>query len=75
MSADQTIVKTGNCIDCQKHRVLADRDPDDWFCDDDVKVICGLNGRAVTVACRPYNTRKECKTPTWCPLPSEGAQR
>jgi hypothetical protein len=24
--------------------------------------------RAITVACRPYNRRKECETPTWCPL-------
>jgi len=29
-----------NCIDCQYHKVIADPDPEDWFCDDDVAVIC-----------------------------------
>ena len=28
------------CIDCTKHEVISDRDPDDWFCDDDIAVIC-----------------------------------
>ena len=27
-----------NCIDCSSHQVLPDPDPNDWFCDDDVKV-------------------------------------
>ena len=57
-----------NCIDCPAHRVLADSDPSDWFCDDDVKVVCGHAKRTVTVACRPYNTRKESARPEWCPL-------
>lgn len=26
------------------------------------------NKRTITVACRPYNTRKESETPDWCPL-------
>jgi len=56
-----------NCIDCPEHQILKDPDPDDWFCDDDVKVICGLNNKQITCACRPYNTRKECNIPTWCP--------
>ncbi len=29
-----------NCIDCPKHRVIPDPDPDDWFNDDDVAVVC-----------------------------------
>jgi len=57
-----------NCIDCPNHRVLPDPDPNDWFCDDDKKVICNLNEKEITVACRPYNLRKECETPEWCPL-------
>lgn len=31
-----------NCLDCPNHRVLADPDPDDWFCDDDKAVACAL---------------------------------
>ena len=45
-----------NCIDCPAHRVLPDPDLDDWFCDDDVKVVCGHAKRNVTAACRPINT-------------------
>lgn len=67
-----------NCTQCPNHRVERDPDPDDWFCDDDVKVRCllskaGYDGNRcqepfVTVACRPYNVVKECGVPDWCPL-------
>ena len=57
-----------NCIDCPKHKIEIDPDPDDWFDDDDVKVLCSLNGKEITCGCRPYNVRKECKVRGWCPL-------
>lgn len=73
-----------NCLDCQFHKIINDRDPDDWFCDDDVAVLCQRSPieansvsryraerfplRRVTSACRPYNARKESQTPKWCPL-------
>lgn len=34
-----------NCIDCPNHKIIADPDPYDWFCDDDVAVICLLTSR------------------------------
>jgi hypothetical protein len=62
-------------MDCAFHVVARDPDPNDWFCDDDEAVLCSkmpaskeLPHKAVTVACRPYNKRKECETPKWCPL-------
>lgn len=61
-------LKILNCIDCPFHSVLPDPDPDDWFCDDDVKVVCTKENKTITTACRPYNKRKECETPNWCPL-------
>jgi len=61
-------MKKENCMDCQYHKVLSDPDPHDWFCDDDEKVVCEKSNKNITVACRPYNKRKECVTPTWCPL-------
>lgn len=61
-----------NCINCDDHVVLPDPDPDDWFCDDDVKVTCKLAKRNITVACRPYNIEKECVTPKWCPKKKKG---
>jgi len=63
----ETNIKINNCIDCMEHEILNDPDPYDWFCDDDVKVICKLNRRKITCACRPYNIRKECDIPIWCP--------
>lgn len=56
-----------NCIDCKLHQILSDPDPDDWFCDDDVKVVCTFNHRLITQACRPHHIREECKIPEWCP--------
>lgn len=77
--------KNNNCCDCLHHEIIEDPDPDDWFCDDDVAVVCKITKnkkrdqnskhksnhsefRAITIACRPYNIKKECSTPTWCPL-------
>ena len=59
-----------SCIDCPAHEVLPDPDPFDWFCDDDVKVICRhMDDKEITVACRPYHTRAETTpVPEWCPL-------
>jgi len=64
-----------NCMDCPHHEVRPDPDPDDWFCDDDEKVVCKLAEEKklenvnITVACRPYKKREECDIPKWCPLP------
>ena len=29
-----------SCMECPKHKVIPDPDPLDWFCDDDVAVVC-----------------------------------
>lgn len=60
-----------SCAECPHHKVLPDPDPSDSFCFDDVKVVCELNPDSpITVACRPYNVRKEITPmPSWCPLP------
>jgi hypothetical protein len=60
--------KLSNCMDCPHHRVEMDPDPDDWFNDDDERVFCTKQHKNITVACRPYNKRKECEIPDWCPL-------
>jgi len=59
-----------NCLDCPHHEVRPDPDPLDSFCQDDQKVVCkkAKNERAIVVAERPYNLRRECKVPSWCPL-------
>lgn len=62
------VLRTTNCIDCPLHSVLPDPDPDDWFNDDDMKVVCNLAKKEITSACRPYNLRKESDIPNWCPL-------
>lgn len=67
MSENKVTIEITNCMDCPDHELLPDPDPYDWFCDDDEKVVCTKTGRNVTCACRPYNTRKECEIPHWCP--------
>ena len=70
-----------NCTQCPHHKVVADPDPYDWFCDDDCAVICTIKKsraerherfgglRPATVACRPYMTARETTPPpNWCPL-------
>lgn len=64
----EVALKIINCMECQYHEVRPDPDPDDWFNDDDVKVVCMKANKNVTVACRPYNIWKESDTPSWCPL-------
>lgn len=67
-------VRPCSCIDCPQHEVRPDPDPLDWFCDDDVKVVCMLTGKNCTVACRPYMTRRETTPlPGFCPLPENGS--
>jgi len=62
-----------NCTDCLNHKVLSDPDRYDWFCSDDVKVVCTTTkDRPITVACRPYRMEKECEVPAWCPLREGG---
>ena len=34
------ITKINNCLDCTYHKVIPDPDPNDWFCDDDVAIVC-----------------------------------
>lgn len=58
------------CAICANAKTFPDPDPDDWFCDDDVKVLCMAHPdrKQITCACRPYMVAKECSyTPSWCP--------
>lgn len=33
-------IEITSCIDCPDHEVISDPDPHDWFCDDDMAVVC-----------------------------------
>ena len=35
-------MKIANCLKCNNHEIILDRDPYDWFCDDDMAVVCKL---------------------------------
>lgn len=37
---DEPTGPAGNCLDCAFHRMIPDPEPDDWFCADDVAVVC-----------------------------------
>jgi hypothetical protein len=57
-----------NCIDnCGEYKILPDPDLTDWFCDDDVKVLCKISEQFITIGCRPHYVKKECEIPEWCP--------
>jgi hypothetical protein len=89
--AGPALLTITNCMDCPHHVVVMDPDPSDWFNYDDEAVLCRLtqgNGtsparcsavtwefQAITVSCRPYQKRKECAVPNWCPLRAGAAGR
>ena len=35
-------IKVKSCVSCKSHKIIADPDPSDWFCDDDVALVCTL---------------------------------
>ena len=61
------------CKQCPACKVLPDPDPYDWFCEDDVKMVCSLKlnedkePKTIDVSLRPYQVSK-VKVPNWCPI-------
>ena len=35
-------MKRGSCIGCDYHKIIRDPDPYDWFCGDNVALVCTL---------------------------------
>ncbi len=54
------------CPDCEIRITPA---PDDWFCDDDVTVLCKAvsGGCVIAEQIRPYLVHERCPVPRWCP--------
>ena len=72
MSKDKVKYEIDNCLDCPHHLDGIDCTTEDEFCYDDHIVVCELaNDKEITTQCRPYNLRKECRIPDWCPLIKE----
>ena len=65
---DQTLFKImKSCIECPFHKIIPDPDPDDWFCDDDIAVICTLkrkNTDEIDSNSKWLSNRQEFKTVT-----------
>lgn len=61
-------IEITNCTECVFHSIQSDPDPNDWFCDDDLKNVCTKCNKCITVACRPHHIKIESKIPDWCPL-------
>lgn len=61
------------CPDCEK-RITPD--PDDWFCDDEVTVVCKAvsGGYVMAKQIRPYLVHERCPVPQWCPKKKVGNQ-
>lgn len=57
-----------NCTDCPEHETRVTPDPDDWFCDDDIAVLCrAAHRRKIAEGIRPQFVREYCTVPAWCP--------
>lgn len=73
------------CINCVFHIIKNDKDPDDWFNDDDEVIMCKktsnesgdtyargclLPFKMIAGSLRPYET-KDVNQPDWCPILKE----
>lgn len=58
------------CWECPHCKFLHDTDSHDWFCNDDVKLVCAINNNVIERACRPYEA-KNIKIPSTCPFTDE----
>jgi hypothetical protein len=73
-----------NCVNCKHHKVVSDRDPHDWFNDDDEAIVCMLvkndkqkpdsiylserNEQKVISSALRPYETHKVKQPEWCPL-------
>ena len=62
------IKRIEHCTDCPFPIKSYDPDPDDWFCDDDMKLVCSTTNEVITHACRPHRLKIESNIPDSCPL-------
>lgn len=58
-----------SCEGCPDCEIRITPDPDDWFCDDDVTVVCKAvsGGHVMAKQIRPYLVHERCPVPRWCP--------
>ena len=58
-----------SCEGCPDCEIRITPDPDDWFCDDDVTVLCKAvsGGCVIAERIRPYLVHERCPVPHWCP--------
>ena len=58
-----------SCEGCPDCEIKMSPDPEDWFCDDDVTVVCRAVGSGWVMAerIRPYLVHERCPIPHWCP--------
>ena len=62
-------IEKQSCEGCPDCEIRITPDPDDWFCDDDVTVLCKAveGGRVMAEHIRPYLVQERCPVPHWCP--------
>ena len=63
-----------SCKGCPDCEITLTPDSDDWFCDDDVAVLCKAvaGGRVMVEHIRPYLVHERCPVPSWCPKRKAG---
>jgi len=89
MSATQQ--KKSRCGDCPHHRCVSDKDPEDWFNDDDQAVVCTLmpnpdrnksskhpadhSAHRIVAAACRPYEISKVRTPKWCPLKQRAVKK
>lgn len=64
------IKEIGFCHECPHCKILPDPDPHDWFCGDDVKVVCAV----ITILLKELADlmkQKKVEIPSTCPFTNE----
>lgn len=72
-------LKISNCLDCPHHKIVPAVAFDSFDMVDEDVICLKSEGshksryethphKAVTISNRPWQTRKECSVPVWCPL-------
>jgi hypothetical protein len=55
--------------------VVCTIDKNDRLDESSNRLVLQQEHRIITTACRPYHIKKECETPSWCRLYSDGVFR
>lgn len=63
-----------NCLNCDSCKIVSDPDPYDSLSNDDLNLVCLLNGFTIARCLRPGEVTSYKGIPNWCPKELEKAE-